>query len=286
LLVLAAAAAAFWGAARGAARPADPEPFFFIQISDPQLGFGHLRGDITQDSANLQFAVAAINRLRPAFVVVTGDLVNTQGNAAQIAEYRRVVAGVDSTVPVHHVAGNHDVGNAPTPESLEAYRKEFGPDRYTIRREGFTGIVINSAVAAAPDQVPAEAAAQRKWLEGELRRARAAKSAHLVVFSHHPPYIQDPAEPDGYLNLPREPRDWLLALLARYEVSHLFAGHRHRDLVVQAPGTELVITGSLSRRSTDGPSGLRVVQVSGAGITHRYCHLGELPSRVEPAARW
>lgn len=286
LAVVPAALAVALSARAPGPKPAEPVPFFFIQITDPQLGFSNLRGNIAQDVAALQFAVATINRLQPAFVVTTGDLVDVKEKAEHIATYRRVMAEVDPTVPVYNVAGNHDVGNVPTLETLNAYRREFGPDRYVITRPGFTGIVINSSLAGGPQGAPAEAAAQTRWLEIELRRARASGVRHLVVFLHHPPYVQDPLEPDGYLNMPLEPRVRLLTLFCHYGVSHLFAGHLHRDRVVQMPDMEMMITGALARRSTDGPAGLRIVQVNGSGITHRFHTLGELPSSVRLPAHW
>ena len=50
--------------------------FFFIQLSDPQFGMYTADRDFAQETANFEFAVANINRLKPAFVVITGDLVN------------------------------------------------------------------------------------------------------------------------------------------------------------------------------------------------------------------
>ena len=76
------------------ARIAAAEPFFFIQLSDPQLGMFTENKDFTQDAANFEFAVTAVNRLRPAFVVITGDLVHKPGDAAQIAEYRRIAGKI------------------------------------------------------------------------------------------------------------------------------------------------------------------------------------------------
>src|SRR6185295_9979592 len=72
------------------------EPFFFIQLSDPQFGMFTGNKDFAQETANFEFAVATINRLRPKFVVITGDLVNKPGDAAQIAEFKRIAAKVDS----------------------------------------------------------------------------------------------------------------------------------------------------------------------------------------------
>src|SRR5439155_9318850 len=101
------------------------EPFFFIQLTDPQFGMFTDNADFRQETANFEFAVAAVNRLRPAFVVVTGDLVNKAGDAAQIAEYPPLVVRVDPAIPVYNVAGNHDVGNTPTPDSVAADTNKF-----------------------------------------------------------------------------------------------------------------------------------------------------------------
>src|SRR5436190_258702 len=42
------------------------QPFFFIQLSDPQFGMFTGNKDFAQETANFEFAVAAINRLKPA----------------------------------------------------------------------------------------------------------------------------------------------------------------------------------------------------------------------------
>lgn len=55
---------------------------FFVQLSDPQFGFANDDKDSAQEAANAELAVATVNRLKPAFVVVTGDLVNKTGDAA------------------------------------------------------------------------------------------------------------------------------------------------------------------------------------------------------------
>ena len=47
-------------------------PFSFIQLADPQFGFM----DAAQERKNAESAVEHINRLKPRFVIVCGDLVN------------------------------------------------------------------------------------------------------------------------------------------------------------------------------------------------------------------
>src|SRR5690606_4960340 len=105
----------------GLGRASAEEPWFFIQLSDPQLGFFSANQDVAQEAANFEFVVANVNRLRPEFVIVTGDLVHKPGDPEQIAEYRRILAKIDPTIPVHHLSGNHDLENTPTPQSIASY---------------------------------------------------------------------------------------------------------------------------------------------------------------------
>src|SRR5438270_2653401 len=86
------------------------ESFTFIQMSDPQFGMYTENKSFEHETANFEFAVATANRLRPKFVVVTGDLINQPGNAAQAAEYHRIAARLDPSIKLYSVAGNHDVG--------------------------------------------------------------------------------------------------------------------------------------------------------------------------------
>src|SRR5436190_8138880 len=102
--------------------------FFFVQLADPQLGAATGDKDFLQETSNFEFAVANINRIKPAFVVICGDLINKTGDPVQTAEYRRITALIDKSVPVYAVPGNHDVGNTPTPETLAYYREQFGAD--------------------------------------------------------------------------------------------------------------------------------------------------------------
>ena len=71
------------------------DPFTFIQMSDPQFGMYTENQSFEHETANFEFAIATANRLHPKFVVVTGDLINQAGNAAQVAEYLRIAAKLD-----------------------------------------------------------------------------------------------------------------------------------------------------------------------------------------------
>jgi 3',5'-cyclic AMP phosphodiesterase CpdA len=236
--------------------------------------------DFEQETANLEFAVATANRLRPAFVIVTGDLVNRTGDAAQIAEYQRILGRLNPSIRSYSIPGNHDVGNEPTPETLAAYTKRFGPDRYSFKIGDFVGIALDSCLIFAPKNAPAEAARQEQWLREELAGARRDGARHIVVFQHHPVFVSDPAEPDKYENIPTERRAPLLKLFREAGVRFVFAGHYHQNAVGRDAGVEVVTTGPIGMPLRGAKSGMRIAVVSDAGIEHRYYDLGEIPNRV------
>jgi hypothetical protein len=75
---------------------------------------------------------------------------------------------------IYLVARNHNVENEPTKESLRAYRETFGPDWYSFRQGDVYGIVLNSKLIDAPEEVPGEARDQLAWLRKELVRAESS----------------------------------------------------------------------------------------------------------------
>jgi 3',5'-cyclic AMP phosphodiesterase CpdA len=264
-----------------ASLPAAPAaPFFFIQLTDPQFGMTTSDKGFAQETANFEFAVATANRLRPAFVIVTGDLVNKTGDAAQIAEYQRILGTLDPAIPAYSLPGNHDVGNEPTPESLSAYTKRFGPDRFSFTVGSFVGIAINSCLIHTPKNVKAEAERQDQWLRAELAKARREGARHIVIFQHHPLFVSHAAEAGGYENIPPDARARLLALFAEVGVRHVFAGHYHQNALAREGDLQVVTTGPIGMPLRGAKSGMRIAIVTDIGIEHRYYDLGDLPSRV------
>jgi 3',5'-cyclic AMP phosphodiesterase CpdA len=260
------------------------EPFFFIQLTDPQFGMSADNQDFAQETANFEFAVATVNRLRPAFVVITGDLVNKPGDAAQIAEYQRILRKLNPAIPVHNVAGNHDLENVPTPARIAAYTNQFGPDHYIFRQGEFVGVVLDSVVIHSPQHTTNQLAAQERWLRTELERARRSNARHIVVFAHHPWFLKAAGEPDEYFNIPRERRAAYLALFREFGVKHLFSGHYHRNAIAREGDLEAVTTGPVGKPLAEGKSGLRVVIVRDDRIEHRYYDFGDLPNRINLVA--
>ena len=263
------------------APPSRTAPFFFIQMSDPQFGMYTADTDFTQETANFEFAIATANRLHPAFVIVTGDLINKPGDSAQTAEYWRIAKKLDTSIPLYNVSGNHDVKNTPTPASVVEYVKAFGPDHYVFHRGDFTGIVLNSTIIDSSVNVPKEFAAQETWLRTELQNAQQSGARHVVVFQHHPWFLKEASEPDQYFNIPLVHRGRYLAMFHQYGVEALFSGHYHQNAVVADGKLAAITTGPVGMPLGDHPqSGMRIVTVTDTGITHQYVGLENLPKKV------
>lgn len=269
-----------FGPARAAAQARGD--YFFVQLADPQFGAFTSDADFVQETANYEFAVANINRLRPKFVIICGDLINKVGDAVQSAEYFRITARIDPSIPVYIVAGNHDVGNEPTPETLAYYREHFGKDYYSFREGDIYGIVLDSSLIASPGRAQREADEQEQWLKNELAAARTSGAPHIVVFQHHSWFLEKPDEPTQYFNIPVEARKRYVDLLKAAGVRYVFAGHYHRNAFGIDGELEMITSGPVGRPLGTDPSGIRIVTVRPDRLEHRYFTMGEIPNRFPP----
>ncbi len=257
---------------------APAESYYFIQMSDPQFGMYTADKGFEQEIANFEFVIANANRLKPAFIVITGDLVNKAGDREQIAEFKRIAAKLDHSIPLFSAPGNHDVGNVPTPESLAAFRENIGRDYYVFRSHDMAGFVLNGTLIQAPQKAPEEAAKQEQWLRQELEKQKRDNVRHLVIFMHQSFFLESPTEPDQYFNIPSETRNRYLKLFHEYGVKHIFAGHYHRNALGRDGALEMVTTGPVGMPLGTEVSGLRIVGVHDDTMKSRYFGLGSFPN--------
>jgi 3',5'-cyclic AMP phosphodiesterase CpdA len=269
------------------------ERVVFIQMADPQLGFARtpvavqLAGGSWGDEpteleiARFESAVEYTNQLRPDFVVICGDLVNRPGHAEQIAEFQRIAAGFDPTTPLYLVAGNHDVGGAPTRESLRAYRDTFGADWYSFQHDALFAIVLNSSLIKDPSQARDEAAAQLAWLRTELERAESLGASDVLVFQHHSFFVSEPDEPDDYFNIPLAHRREILTILKKAGVRAVFAGHFHQNAIARDGELEMITTSAVGTPLGEDPPGFRIVRWVNGQIEHKFFAIEE-PGLAHP----
>jgi 3',5'-cyclic AMP phosphodiesterase CpdA len=218
-------------------------------------------------------AIAEANRLRPDLVMVCGDMVMQWDSDAQAQAVKAVAGGLDPSIPLRWVPGNHDVGVdffAPTPESLTRYREVYGDDYYGFSAGPARITVINSPLFDRPELAPGEYERQLRWLRDELTGPQAAEASHRIVFSHHPPFVDSPDEANDVYNIPLERRQVLLALLAEAGVSAIFAGHTHLNVLAAHNGLQVVASASTGYNRNGQLPGYRLVQVSGEAIAHTF----------------
>lgn len=273
--------------------------FSFVQMADPQFGMyssiskltkdevadRHKRGlnvnyseveveGFEQETALFTKAIELANEMMPSFVVICGDMVHDRESDEQFGELVRISEKLDDKIPIRWVAGNHDVGETPTSDTLDKYRERFGKDTYSFTIENTRFITLNSAVAFDHSEVVDEWHGLMDFLEGELKASAIGSTKHNIVFMHHPLYLQDPGEDDNLFVIPRQRRLKILDLFGAYNVTALFTGHLHRNNYQMYGSTELISSGSVGYPLGDDPSGVRLVEIDEEHIHHRYVNIG------------
>jgi serine/threonine-protein phosphatase CPPED1 len=232
-------------------RTSKSRTFTFAQICDTQLGNGPYENDLK----NFKQAVAQINILKPDFVVICGDLVDTP-NEESFADFNKIKASLN--VPCYCVSGNHDVGNEPSLESLQYYRKIVGKDYYSFEHKGCVFVIVNTQLWKSP--LKDESQRHDAWLKATLKTA-VDKKARIFVLAHYPLFLEQPDEAEVYMNLPLTKRKELLSLFEKYGVVAVLGGHTHRLTINDYKSIQLV-NGETTTENFDGrPLGFRVWHV-------------------------
>lgn len=253
------------------------DPFFFIQLSDPQLGFIDNNRSYTRETELMELFTDAINRLRPAFVAVTGDVVHDLNDAGQVDEFDRLIARIDPEIPVYFTPGNHDVGNKAEDRLIEAYIKKYGYDRFAFACGGTYVVGLNTPVVRADS--PDREQEQWKWLTAKLKRAR--KYDHTIVLGHHPFFLESADEKDRYENIPAVRRGKYLDLFAQSGVDCYLSGHLHFCAAGSYKGVRLRTAGAAGRPLGNDRSGFQVVRVFPGKIETAYYGFDRLPERID-----
>ena len=258
--------------------PSEPEPFFFLFGADPQLGFID-DDDFELDAALLQLTIDNANVLRPRFVVLAGDLINQTMNEGQTEAFWDVASTLDPAIPLYLIAGNHDLGNTPTPTTLSWYRHEFADDSYAFEVEGSLFIVANAPLLKAPTAAPDEAAAHRSWFVDTL--AGAGERPHIFVLQHQPWIISAADEPETYFNMPQALRDEFFPHLDAAGVDAVFTGHLHRNAYAEVGDVEHIATSAVGVPLGADPAGLRIIRVYADHFEHTFYAHAEVPTYIE-----
>ncbi len=198
-----------------------------VAYDDGQLAFP---SDVDHNARNRTMA-AALAAMDPALIVHLGDVVHPIPTLPTHREALREAHAIYGTlgVPLLVVPGNHDVGdkrttaNAPAhvEEGRQAFREQWGPPFQSRNVGGCHFVVVDATLLDADTE---EAHAQRAWLEADL----AGDHDRIFVFTHYPPFLCDPDEPEHYDNVGPEGRAWFLDQVVRHGVEAVLTGHVHR----------------------------------------------------------
>jgi len=260
-------------------------PFFFIQMADCQLGM--IEHDVCWDKEVLllEKAVEHINRLKPKFVIVCGDLTNAKpfrpAYKEQVTDYKRVMSMISEDIPLVCICGNHDVGNKPKPETIAAYEDNFGSHYFSFWVGGIQCFGINSSLFFNPKKAPEILEEQKQWLRAELEETSSLNPKHRMVFMHHPWFLVHPDKMTRpQFEIPVDRRKEMLNLLSESNVTACFAGHYHRNAYSHYQGMDLITTAALGKPLGKDCSGFRIVKVLEDRIDHEYVGLEEMPEQI------
>jgi 3',5'-cyclic AMP phosphodiesterase CpdA len=250
-----------------------PAPFFFIQLTDPQFGMFESNNGFVKETDLYEKAVKAINRLDPDFVVITGDLVNSKDDKTQIAEFKRITAKINSSIPVYYSPGNHDIGQQPTQPDIDTFISNYGHDRFSFKHKKTLFIGMNSCIIKA--NTPNLEKIQSDWLTKELSKGKRQK--HIILFCHYPFFINTSDEPETYSNIAVETRNRYLSVFKENNVDAVFAGHLHNNVSAKHGDMDMITTSAVGKPLAKAPSGIRIVKVYSDRIESIYYGLDEIP---------
>jgi len=167
--------------------PETANPVFrWSQISDP-----HVR---TEAENGVEFSADLTEieglPLPPAFIVVTGDLVETGNPPNGDTQYQNYVAGLAGhTIPIHSGYGDHDAG--PGPLVVEKFEEYLGPTSYSFEYGGVHFVMYNDIHAADAGGL----FIQHTWLFLDLVTARARDFPNhdipIIICKHQMPLRQE-----------------------------------------------------------------------------------------------
>lgn len=266
------------------------ESFYFIQAADCQFGMidnfvkklPDPKWDEEIELSKRVVAACNIMRPKPKFMVICGDLVDAfpgkRNRDEQVKDFKRIFSMLDPDIPLVCVCGNHDIGNRPTLESLEEYKREFGDDYFFYTLNGVLFIVINSQFYEHRTNLVDYAAEQDRWLESILDKCSSFK--YTFLFQHIPWFLEDPDEEHEYFNIDKECRLHWLRKFRDAGVTKVMCGHYHKNAGGWFGPMELVVTSAIGASLGDDKSGIRVVTVGDKQVDHKYYEIDDIPQKV------
>ena len=231
-----------WGQEPAALKLRVKTPFTFVAYGDLRETTPANTKD--SDPVRRQALIDAIAQLKPAFILVSGDLPLRGDNPADWAQWdKETEPWRKASIPVFPALGNHDL-RGDRKVALDNYFKRFPALKesryYTVRAANVLVITLDSSMDQ-PDTP------QMEWLDEQLNAI--PSDVDFVVFDmHHPPYTKssDTMPTGGHSERSREHNlgRHLEAIQQHTRARFLvFSGHVHNYERYQHGGVMYVVTG-------------------------------------------
>lgn len=248
------------------------KPYVIVQIADAQLGFSAAErsqregtpyvNDLTYEADCMSSAVVMVNGLKPDAVVFTGDQVNRPDNEEQWNRFAEIIAGIDPSVMVFHLPGNHDVHISDSKVDSSPFMDRYGDDRFFHSEKGINLVGINTNLIKYDDRLEE---AQITWLKEVLAESKAEETT--ILFGHHPFFMTDVDEPDSYFPIGKDKRRNYFEMFSDLGVDAVYAGHRHNNSEGEYAGIPMKTTTSVAFQIGDSRPSIRVITVEDGTVS-------------------
>lgn len=240
------------------------KPYVIVQIADAQLGYAAAVesqqtgkpyvNDMTYEAGYLRKSVEYINKKEPDVVVFTGDQVNYSDNEEQWAMFTDIISEINDSIKVLHVPGNHDVVLSDKRVDPSPFTSRFGPDKYVYETEDVRLVAINTNLIKYSDPSERE---QFQWLKAVL----ADDEKKTLLFGHHPFFMTDINEDDGYFQIQKAKRRKYFNMFADKGVRAVYAGHRHENSEGVYRNVPMKTTTSVAYQIGESVPSVRVITI-------------------------
>jgi hypothetical protein len=210
---------------------------------------------------------------QPLFIIVSGDMAEDQNNQNNLLQQWQICDSLFDilSIPKFFTPGNHDIGYASDtcwkPARLSLYRNFWGMDYYSFQYDSCLFISLNSTLldTYSGHQCYPYSLEQDSFLRATLISSQDSLYHHIFLFLHFPLYVSSPSEANSPNNVDRPRRDTILKYLRDYNISAVFTGHLHYDLL-NFYGPTLLMTSLPTCETNINSCGYRVVKVYDKGI--------------------
>lgn len=250
-----------------AAASCSPKIFSIVQIADAQLGFdaavkGQEPGatyvnDLTYEKECFERAAESIRGLKPDMIVFTGDQIHRPLDQEQWDAFGELLTLLPDNAVVKHLPGNHDLLISEGKVDCTPFASRYGEDRFVYKKGSFCIIGINSSLIKHNDPREEE---QYEWLKTTLEKT--GPNCVKVIFCHHPFFVSNIDEEDGYMTIPKDKRRKYMDLFADNCVCAVYAGHLHHSAEGEYRGVAMMTTTSVGYQLGEDDASVRYITLT------------------------